>query len=184
MTDTIRPEDQVLVALEDGKTFLIRVRVGQKHSTHKGAMEHDDVIGRSWGDVLITNTGARVYLLRPRWIDRMMKVHRRTNIMYPKDAAFLIAALGLQAHGGEAAQAVAQGNGERQVHGQAQQYTEPADGEQGHGPAQNGTCQVLVDRGVAADHTLDHPLESARLGGRETSGGALKAGCALGAKAR
>ncbi len=97
MTDTIRPEDQVLVALEDGKTFLIRVRVGQKHSTHKGAMEHDDVIGRSWGDVLITNTGARVYLLRPRWIDRMMKVHRRTNIMYPKDAAFLIAALGLQA---------------------------------------------------------------------------------------
>ena len=44
LTDTIRPEDQVLVALEDGKTFLIRVRVGQKHSTHKGAMEHDDVI--------------------------------------------------------------------------------------------------------------------------------------------
>ena len=97
MIDTIRTGDQVLVALEDGKTFLIRLRVGQRHSTHKGQVAHDDVIGRRWGDVLITNTGAQAFLLRPRWIDRMMKVHRRTNIMYPKDAAFLIAALGLQA---------------------------------------------------------------------------------------
>lgn len=97
MADTIRSGEQVLVALEDGKTFLVRLRVGQRHSTHKGAMDHDDVIGRSWGDVLITNTGARLFLLRPRWIDRMMKVHRHTNIMYPKDASFLIAALGLQA---------------------------------------------------------------------------------------
>ncbi len=97
MADTIRPGDQVLVTLEDGKTFLLRLQAGQRHSTHKGAMDHDDVIGRSWGNVLITNTGARLLLLQPRWIDRMMKVHRRTNIMYPKDAAFLIAALDLRA---------------------------------------------------------------------------------------
>lgn len=97
VTDTIRSGEQVLVALEDGKTFLVRLRAGQRHSTHKGVMDHDDVIGRCWGDVLITNTGASLFLLKPRWIDRMMKVHRRTNIMYPKDAAFLIAALGLQA---------------------------------------------------------------------------------------
>ncbi len=96
MGDTICPGDQVLVTLEDGKTFLIRLRAGQRHSTHKGVMDHDDAIGRSWGEVLITNTGARIFLLRPRWIDRMMKVHRRTNIMYPKDASFLIAALGLR----------------------------------------------------------------------------------------
>ncbi len=97
MTDTIRPGDQVLVTLEDGKTFLLRLQTGQRHSTHKGAMEHDDVIGRAWGDVLLTNTGASLLLLRPRWIDRMMKVHRRTNIMYPKDVAFLVAALDLRA---------------------------------------------------------------------------------------
>jgi tRNA (adenine57-N1/adenine58-N1)-methyltransferase len=93
MADRIRPGDQVLATLEDGKTFLLRLAPGQQHSMHKGAIDHDDVIGRPWGDILITNTGAPVYLLRPRWIDRMMKVHRRTNIMYPKDVAYILAAL-------------------------------------------------------------------------------------------
>lgn len=93
MTDRISAGDQVLATLEDGKTFLLRLGPGQRHSMHKGAIDHDDVIGRPWGDVLRTNTGAPVFLLRPRWIDRMMKVHRRTNIMYPKDVAFILAAL-------------------------------------------------------------------------------------------
>lgn len=93
MSEAIRAGDQVLATLEDGKTFLLRLTPGKKHSMHKGAIDHDDVIGRPWGDVLITNTGAPVFLLRPRWIDRMMKVHRRTNIMYPKDVAFILAAL-------------------------------------------------------------------------------------------
>jgi tRNA (adenine57-N1/adenine58-N1)-methyltransferase len=95
MNDRILAGDQVLATLEDGKTFLLRLTPGQRHSMHKGAIDHDDVIGRPWGDMLNTNTGAPVALLRPRWIDRMMKVHRRTNIMYPKDVAYILASLDL-----------------------------------------------------------------------------------------
>jgi tRNA (adenine57-N1/adenine58-N1)-methyltransferase len=93
MSELIQAGDQVLVTLEDGKTFLLRLAPGKRHSMHKGALDHDDLIGREWGEVANTNTGAPVYLLRPRWIDRMMKVHRRTNIMYPKDVTYLIASL-------------------------------------------------------------------------------------------
>jgi tRNA (adenine57-N1/adenine58-N1)-methyltransferase len=35
--------------------------------------------------------------LYPTWVDRMMKVQRRTNIMYPKDVAYLVAELGIGA---------------------------------------------------------------------------------------
>ncbi len=95
MTETIRAGDQVLLALEDGKTFLIRIDRGKRHSSHRGTVDHDNVIGRDWGTTLTLNTGAAAFLLRPRWIDKMMKVHRRTNIMYPKDVAFLLADLDL-----------------------------------------------------------------------------------------
>jgi len=93
MHDRIAEGDQVLVALEDEKTFLLRLQPGKKHSMHRGTIAHDDLIGRAWGETVLTNTGAPVFLLKPRWIDRMMKVHRRTNIMYPKDVAWLLAEL-------------------------------------------------------------------------------------------
>ena len=85
--------DQVLLVLEDGKTFLIRLAPGRRHSTHRGAIDHNDLIGRPWGSRLRTLSGREVLALRPTWLDRMMKVHRRTNIMYPKDVAQLLAGL-------------------------------------------------------------------------------------------
>jgi tRNA (adenine57-N1/adenine58-N1)-methyltransferase len=96
LTDTIRPGDQVLFLLEDGKTFLVRMESGKRHSTHRGSVDHDDIIGGEWGDVVLSMSGKSLSLLRPRGIDRMMKVQRRTNIMYPKDVAYLIAEMDLQ----------------------------------------------------------------------------------------
>ena len=93
MSDTIGADDLVLLSLEDGKTFLLRMEPGKRHSTHRGTIDHDELIGAEWGATLTLNTGSSAFLLRPRWIDKMMKVHRRTNIMYPKDATFLLAEL-------------------------------------------------------------------------------------------
>lgn len=93
----IRAGDRVLLTLEDDNTFLVRMDPGRTHSTHKGAIAHDDVIGRPWGSRLRTNVGEPVCALRPTWVDDMMKVDRRTNIMYPKDVSYLLALLGLTA---------------------------------------------------------------------------------------
>lgn len=92
---TIAAGDRVLIALEDDNTFLLTMEPGRHHSTHKGAVDHDDVIGEPWGRRLETNVGEPVYALRPTWVDQMMKVDRRTNIMYPKDVSHLLGALGL-----------------------------------------------------------------------------------------
>lgn len=96
MTDRISPGESVLLTLEDGKSFLVRMQAGKVHSMHKGAVAHDDVIGRRWGTTVQSNTGASIWALRPRWVDQMMKVKRRTNIMYPKEVAWVLAELSLQ----------------------------------------------------------------------------------------
>jgi tRNA (adenine57-N1/adenine58-N1)-methyltransferase len=89
--------DQVLLVLEDQRTFLIELTPGRTFSTHKGAVAHDDLIGRPFGVQITNSAGAPVYAVSPIWVERMMKVHRRTNIMYPKDVGYMLARLGLGA---------------------------------------------------------------------------------------
>ena len=87
----------MLLVLEDERRFVIHLRAGSNFSTHKGAIEHDRLVGRPYGTSFETSSGSRVLALYPTWLDRMMKVQRRTNIMYPKDTAYLIAHLGVGA---------------------------------------------------------------------------------------
>lgn len=85
----------VLLVLEDERRFLIHLRAGRSFSTHKGAINHDDLIGEPYGRSFASTSGSSLLALYPTWVDRMMKVQRRTNIMYPKDVSHLIAELGL-----------------------------------------------------------------------------------------
>jgi tRNA (adenine57-N1/adenine58-N1)-methyltransferase len=87
----------VLLVLEDERRFLVHLQAGRTFSTHKGAIRHDALLGHPYGGTFETNTGAAVVALYPTWVDRMMKVQRTTNIMYPKDVAYLIAELGIGA---------------------------------------------------------------------------------------
>jgi len=89
--------DAVLLVLEDERRFLIHLGAGRTFSTHKGAIDHDQLIGEPYGRAFTTRSGHGVVAMYPTWVDRMMKVQRRTNIMYPKDVAWLIAHLGLGA---------------------------------------------------------------------------------------
>ena len=95
--DLMTEGSAVLLVLEDERRFLIHLRSGQTFSTHKGAIDHDLLIDRPYGGSFRTSSGSTVLALYPTWLDRMMKVQRRTNIMYPKDTAYLIAALGIGA---------------------------------------------------------------------------------------
>lgn len=87
----------VLLVLEDERRFLIYLQPGRSFSTHKGAIEHECLIGQFYGQVFKTSSGSEILATYPTWVDRMMKVQRRTNIMYPKDVAYLIANLGIGA---------------------------------------------------------------------------------------
>ncbi len=75
------------------KTFVINLVEGGQQHTHQGIIEHDRIAGKEEGTRVKTNTGTTFLVFRPRVGDRMLKVRRHTQIVYPKDAGWLILAL-------------------------------------------------------------------------------------------
>ncbi len=68
------------VVLEAGKTFF----------THKGAIEHDFLIGGPDGNVVTSSGGVEYLVLRPLLADFVVSMPRGAAVVYPKDAAQIV----------------------------------------------------------------------------------------------
>ncbi|MEK6223896.1 MAG: tRNA (adenine-N1)-methyltransferase [Thermodesulfobacteriales bacterium] len=92
----IKTGDHVLIISPDEKTFLVVVSENKKMGTHKGEINLGDCIGKSFGERIHSNLEHAFLLLEPTLEDKMMKVKRHTQIIYPKDAAYMILKTGIQ----------------------------------------------------------------------------------------
>lgn len=92
----IKSGDYVLLLSSDNKTFLLKVKEGKVFGTHLGNVSLQDAIGKRYGEVIYTQLGKPFVLLEPILEDRMMKVRRLTQIVYPKDAALILLKTGVQ----------------------------------------------------------------------------------------
>ena len=92
---TIKENDYVLILAPDDKTFLRQVSTEKQLSTHLGMLNIADIIGKNYGDKIVSGLGTEFYLLEPTTWDKMMKVKRNTQIIYPKDAAIILQKTGL-----------------------------------------------------------------------------------------
>ena len=81
---------------EKKKSFLFVLKQGGELGTHKGKILHDDIAGKIEGSVVLSSTGARFRIFRPFVADKMMKVQRKTQIVYPKDAAWLVLSMDIK----------------------------------------------------------------------------------------
>ncbi|MBI4468487.1 MAG: tRNA (adenine-N1)-methyltransferase [Acidobacteria bacterium] len=95
MTHEVRAGDQVLLLSPDGKTYLLGLVPGGSFGTHHGNLRHDEIVGKGFGHAVKTSLGHRYLILEPTLEDRMMKVKRLTQIIYPKDAALILLKTGL-----------------------------------------------------------------------------------------
>ena len=91
----INSGDQVLIISPDNKTYLVTVAEGKNMGTHLGELTLGDAIGKPYGDRIYSNMEHPFLLLEPTLEDKMMKVKRHTQIIYPKDAAFMILKTGI-----------------------------------------------------------------------------------------
>ena len=64
---------------------------GSEFHTHRGAVAHDAVIGSPEGSVVKSTNGDAFLVLRPLLIDYVMSMPRGAQVIYPKDAAQIIA---------------------------------------------------------------------------------------------
>lgn len=95
MSDIIKKEDHVLLFLDSRRTYLIKLKQGEEFHTHKGFIHLDEVIGKRYGDRVKSNLGFEFVLLKPTIRDYVMKMARRTQIIYPKDMALIVLYTGI-----------------------------------------------------------------------------------------
>jgi tRNA (adenine57-N1/adenine58-N1)-methyltransferase catalytic subunit len=84
------PGDRVQLTDPKGRRHSLTLQPGKQFHTHRGALEHDELIGRPDGCV-VTSTGGTAYLaLRPLLADYVLGMPRGAQVIYPKDAAQII----------------------------------------------------------------------------------------------
>lgn len=77
------------------KHFILTLEAGAKFETHRGILQHNDLIGKAWGTQVFSHLGAPFFLLQPSLADLLTNLPRTTQIMYPKDIGFILVTMGV-----------------------------------------------------------------------------------------
>lgn len=91
----IKDGEFVQLYLKPRKTWLIKVKAGEKVHTHAGFIEHNSIIGKEFGSSIESSTSRAFRLLKPTIADFLMKFSRPTQVVYPKDLGMIAAWTGL-----------------------------------------------------------------------------------------
>ncbi len=90
-----RPGDLAQLLSTSHRFFLVRLTPDAALHTHKGVIQHNDLIGLPWGSQVYSHLGASFYLLRPSLADLLKETRRNTQIMFPKDIGFVLVSLSI-----------------------------------------------------------------------------------------
>ena len=85
------PGDQVQLTDPKGRQNLVVLQPGKSFHTHRGSLAHDDLIGRPEGSVVRSSGGTPYVALRPLLADFTLAMTRGAAVIYPKDAAQIVA---------------------------------------------------------------------------------------------
>src|SRR4030095_9064221 len=77
------------------KHFIITLQAGTRFESHRGIIQHDDLIGKPWGTQVFSHNGAPFFLLQPSLADLITELPRTTQILYPKDIGFILVTMGV-----------------------------------------------------------------------------------------
>jgi tRNA (adenine57-N1/adenine58-N1)-methyltransferase len=74
-----------------GRLHTVVLEPGRQFHTHRGALAHDDLLGRPEGSIVMSSAGTAYLALRPLLSDYVMSMPRGAQVIYPKDAAQIVA---------------------------------------------------------------------------------------------
>ena len=84
------PGDLVQLTDPKGRTHTVELVPGKAFHTHRGFIQHDDLIGQPDG-IVVTSTGGTQYLaFRQLLADYVLSMPRGATVVYPKDAAQIV----------------------------------------------------------------------------------------------
>ena len=83
--------DQVQLTDPKGRQHLVVLAAGRCFHTHQGSLAHDGIIGQPEGSVVHASGGTPYVALRPLLADFTLSMKRGAAVVYPKDAAAIVA---------------------------------------------------------------------------------------------
>ena len=86
-----RPGDRVQLTDPKGRMHTLVLEPGRVYHTHRGGLAHDDLIGAPEGSVVNSSGGTAYLALRPLLSDYVLSMPRGAQVIYPKDAAQIVA---------------------------------------------------------------------------------------------
>ena len=93
----IKMGDRVLLYLDSRRTWLIQINEDSpSFHTHAGIVDLKSIVGKKFGDTVSTTMNEKIRVLRPTILDYIMKSERRTQIVYPKDFAYIATRSGIK----------------------------------------------------------------------------------------
>ncbi len=90
-TGPFRPGDRVQLTDPKGRLHTVVLQPGRSFHTHRGAIAHDDLIGAPEGSVVTSTSNTPYLALRPLLADYVLSMPRGAQVVYPKDAAQIVA---------------------------------------------------------------------------------------------
>lgn len=86
-----REGDTAALTDSKGRQHTVILQPGGALHTHRGVVPHDELIGADEGTVVRTGSGAEYLAMRPLLADYTLKMRRGATVVYPKDAAQIVA---------------------------------------------------------------------------------------------
>ena len=83
--------DRVQLTDPKGRMHTLVLEPGKVYHTHRGGLPHDELIGRPDGSVVSSSGGTAYLALRPLLADYVLSMPRGAQVIYPKDAAQIVA---------------------------------------------------------------------------------------------
>jgi tRNA (adenine57-N1/adenine58-N1)-methyltransferase len=87
---TLSAGDRVQLTDDKGRRHTVVLTPGKQFHTHKGAIEHDALLGRPEGVVVVSTGGTPYVAFRPLLTDFVLSMPRGATVVYPKDAALIV----------------------------------------------------------------------------------------------
>lgn len=82
--------DRVQLTDPKGRMHTVVLTPGKQFHTHRGAIEHDDLIGAPEGCVVHSTANTGYLAFRPLLADFVLSMPRGAQVIYPKDAAQIV----------------------------------------------------------------------------------------------
>ncbi len=86
----LKYNDLVILLSPRGKRKLVRLEEEKKFESQDGILYADELVKADYGDEVYTSLNYPFRLIKPELYDLIMGIKRQTQIMYPKDMAYII----------------------------------------------------------------------------------------------